>query len=481
MNVTEYLKDRYGRWGWLGQRAHDADGINKVLPLDFIISCDYGTDTPRFFNSEDVFSIEKNEKVRKNWSNEHLKDSLKGSLGRRVFKRWNEYDEPVNLLCYRSINRLEKKSRSLSRGLSIYAVPESLKKYFDNKITLCRKLPRLPLKVIPCIIIQLGKSGFRQIKEEVSAPFVVQLPYGSSGNSTFLIRNEKEFKRISMRHKGKAATARKYIDGFSINVNGIIVSTVDGPQTFCSFPSVQIVGVPECSSFSTAFCGNDYATASQLDKKLLKQVENTVKSVGSWMADKGYRGIFGMDLVTDNNDLYPVEINPRFQNSTSLYTILEHIQKPGKGSLFLLHIAEFLQDSDEVMRDYVRDFPYAGLMEPVKGSQIIVHNRAVPTIVRGDLTPGIYRMKKGEMEKVSEDVSFTGIVGDDEFLVTCAVPAPFTEIEPDAPICKLQIPGPALDPASRRKLSRPVRSIVANIYEGFALKKKTTERAESAC
>ena len=70
MDILKHLKNNYGPWGWMGQRVHDAAGINWLLPLDFIISCDYGTDLPYCFREEDVFSVEKISKVRKNWSNE---------------------------------------------------------------------------------------------------------------------------------------------------------------------------------------------------------------------------------------------------------------------------------------------------------------------------------------------------------------------------------------------------------------------------
>ena len=127
-NIAEYLRDRYGKWGWMGQRAHDAAGINSVFPLDFIISCDYGLDVPYYFREEDVFSIEKKTNKREDWSNEHLKRSLSGSLGREIFSRWNEYDSRVNLICYRSVRKLEKGSKRLLRSPVIYSARESLKK-----------------------------------------------------------------------------------------------------------------------------------------------------------------------------------------------------------------------------------------------------------------------------------------------------------------------------------------------------------------
>ncbi len=469
-NIAEYLREKYGKWGWLGQRAHDSEGINSVLPLDFIVSCDYGMDTPHYSRGEDVFSIEKREKIRRDWSNEHLKSSLKGSLGREIFARWNSYGQRVNLICYRSVKKLETNLKSLNKKPFIYAAPESLKRHFDNKVRLCGKLPKLSIPSIPCMVRQLGKVTFRELKEDISVPFVVQFPYGSSGNFTFIIREKTELDDLNKKHAGQTVSIRKYIDGFSLNVNGIIISTEDGPGTFCSFPSMQIVGVRECSNYPTSFCGNDYAAACRLGKDLISQVERNVKVVGAWMAKTGFRGIFGMDFVVGDGNVYPVEINPRFQNSTSLYTVLEGMQKSGNNRLFLLHIAEFLQKKDKAMRKYIRSFPVGELMDKIKGSQIIVHNRLARNVVTGDLPPGVYRLEGGGLRKVRDGATLGCCLGPDDILITCGVPKPFTLVEPNAPICKIQMRSGILDPAGKRQVVNKAKKIISCVYDRLGLK-----------
>ncbi len=469
-DIAEYLREKYGKWGWLGQRAHDAHGINSVLPLDFIISCDYGTDVPYYFREQDVFSVEKKENTRRDWSNEHLKDSLSGSLGRDILKRWDDYAEDINLICYRSLRKLEKARGALRKKLVIYAVPESLKRHFDNKIHLCRNLPGLSLPLIPWKVGQLGKVTFSELRGDLRLPFVVQFPYGSSGNSTFIIREKKEFDELSRKYPGHRVSIRKYIDGFSLNVNAVVVSAENGPLTFCSFPSIQLVGIRECSNSPASFCGNDFALARDLDKGLIGQVEHSVKTLGAWMAGSGFRGIFGVDFVVGDGTVYPVEIKPRFQNSTSLYTVLEGSGRPRKGSFFLLHVAEFLQRRDKLMLKYIRDFPARELMRPLKGSQIVLHNGTDRGIVTGNLTPGVYRQEDGDMKPVRESASLIDCGGPGDILVTCAVPKPFTVIDPDAPVCKIQMRNNAMDPADRRKLTREARKVVSWAYDKLSLK-----------
>ena len=58
-DIFAYLAEKHGPWGWMGQRAHDAAGINRLLPLEMVISCSYGRDLEHYFREEDLFSAEK--------------------------------------------------------------------------------------------------------------------------------------------------------------------------------------------------------------------------------------------------------------------------------------------------------------------------------------------------------------------------------------------------------------------------------------
>jgi len=466
--IASYLKEKYGSWGWMGQRAHDAEGIDRILPLDFIISCNHGTDTPIYFSEENVFSVEKENGVRRDWSNEDLNASLKGKIGRKIFSRWSNIDGQINLLCYRSVKKLENYEQAFPHKLKIYAAPVRLKKKFDNKLLLCKNLEKLSLPLIPFIIDRPGRITFQEVKERLSAPFVVQSPYGSSGSNTYVIRKKNDFNRLKNTYPEQTMAIRKYIDGFSLNVNGVIVSQKNGPVTYCSFPSLQITGTPECSNLPKAYCGNDYASAGSLGKDIIEQVKKSVETIGSWMGESGFRGIFGMDFIVGDGQVYPVEINPRFQNSTSLFTTLESMQRSRKASLFLLHIAEFLQGEDKNLRNYIKTFDPEELMQPLKGSQIILHNKLSKNIVTGEFIPGIYKIKDNKLKFAKSGASVTQCSGD-EVLITCGVPKPFTPVEPNAPLCKIQVLKPVLDPENKREFNEIIKKVISNVYDKLAL------------
>jgi predicted ATP-grasp superfamily ATP-dependent carboligase len=478
-SIVEYLRDKYGPWGWMGQRAHDAEGINRVLPLDFIISCNYGREIPFFFREEDVFSIEKLSGVRKNWSNEDLASSLSGALGGDILKRWKSYGKPASLLCYRSVRQLENTANVSVYKPALFAVPERLKRHFDSKILLHRNIDKLSMPRIYSVIDSPGRRTFNSLRKELGMPFVVQFPYGSSGSSTHIIRAEAEYNRIRRKDPLSAAVLRRYINGFSLNVNAVVVSGRGGVRVLCSYPSVQITGLAECGNSRSAYCGNDYASSACLEKKAISEVRRQAEIAGKWMSLAGYRGVFGMDFVVKDDSVYPVEINPRFQNSTSLHTTLGAKSGAGRKAMFLLHIAEFLQMKDQKLRAFAEKFKEEDLMCPISGAQIILHNRMKKGVVTGSLAPGIYRMKEGRLVHVAESASIADCSSPDDILITSGVPRPYTEVEPDACLCKVQFLNGALRRSDLKRFTPETKKIISGVYKKLAIKDPSAAVAAS--
>jgi hypothetical protein len=467
-----YLKERYGPWVWMGQRASDAYGINRVLPLDMMVTCDFGREVSLFFDPVNVFSLEKGLGVRKDWSNEYLSEALRGPMGRKIFSRWDRAGRRVSVLCYRSVRKLEDPGKALSAGPRLFAVTAALKNRFDNKTFLYRELETLGLNRVPGRVERPGKSDYGQLKRELGLPFVVQFPYGSSGLHTFIIRSRPDYDNICREYPATEAVIREYVDGFSLNVNAVIADLNGRTETICCYPSVQITGLKECSNFESAFCGNDFSAVRGLDAGTIREVERNVKVTGAWMGRAGYRGIFGMDLVVRRGRVYPMEINPRFQNSTSLFNAIQALEKERRSSLFLLHIAQFLQREDARAAKYVRGFPFRKLMEPVSGCQVILHNRMRGSMVTGDLRPGVYARKSGGIVFLGGAADIGACKKANEYLITCGVPEKDMVIEANAPLCKIQARGPLIDRRGKRKLTTEAVFMVRDAYARLGLERE---------
>jgi hypothetical protein len=118
----------------------------------------------------------------------------------------------------------------------------------------------------------------------------------------------------------------------------------------------------------------------------------------------------------------------------------------------------------------VDDFDLRDLALPLNGSQVILHNGPRRTVVTGGITPGIFNMKGGKLILSMQEASLAECRKEGDILVTCAVPKPFTVIEPGAPICKVQMRKAVLNRDNLRRLSPETAKIVRSVYEKIGLR-----------
>lgn len=106
------------------------------------------------------------------------------------------------------------------------------------------------------------------------------------------------------------------------------------------YPSVQLIGIPECVTRPFGYCGNDFGLVKDLDRGILDRIESATVTIGNWLRSFGYRGTFGVDfLVHDGVPLF-TEINPRFQGST--HASCKLAIDAGESCLMLEHLAAIM-------------------------------------------------------------------------------------------------------------------------------------------
>jgi hypothetical protein len=106
-----------------------------------------------------------------------------------------------------------------------------------------------------------------------------------------------------------------FIDG-AVPVNVSAVVWQDGVTVHPA--SVQLIGVPGCTTRRFGYCGNDFAAVSELGRDVLDGIDAAVHRIGAWLRDRGYIGAFGADFLVRNGVPLFTEVNPRFQGSTHL-------------------------------------------------------------------------------------------------------------------------------------------------------------------
>lgn len=131
--------------------------------------------------------------------------------------------------------------------------------------------------------------------------------------------------------------------------------------------SVQLIGIPGCTTRRFGYCGNDFAAAADIDATVLTKVEQATRLVGRWMQGFGYRGAFGVDfLVKDGEPLF-TEVNPRFQGSTHLSCRIA--VERDESCLLIEHIAAHLGASAPNSMPLARQ-----MSDGVRMSHLVVHN-----------------------------------------------------------------------------------------------------------
>lgn len=112
----------------------------------------------------------------------------------------------------------------------------------------------------------------------------------------------------------------RLIPGLSLTVS----ACVGGDRTVVAAVSHQLVGLPELTPGWGTHCGNQLLAPEDLPAGLYERARQTAYDVGEALRERGYRGVFGLDLLEDGGDVLAVEINPRFQTVSSLVQAAEH-------------------------------------------------------------------------------------------------------------------------------------------------------------
>jgi ATP-grasp domain-containing protein len=428
---------------WLGTRAVDAISFESIIPIDLIVSCDYGSDVAEIEKTRAVYSLEKNKGVKHCWNNFHLNylfDDDAAAFLMQVLDKQKE--DKIQFLCYSSSILLEKFLQTFQLPAINICLPSDKKNIFDDKIMLNQWQKWLDLPVIPSSIELLGDIDFSTLNRKYGNQIVLKFPIGSAGGKVFFIEDFNSFRDLQVMNSSSTVLVQKYVSGIPINLQGVITANT----IFWAPPSIQVIGSPECTNNRFEWCGNDFGTSSYLSQADISKLIGIAERIVRELKSDGYVGIIGLDFLFDMNARIPylLEINPRFQGSTALLTQLE-----------------FLNDFPPLLAEQIKAFdgycPFpadtrkgSGRFDQ-NGSQVIIHNKnKLPVRVISTLPFGVYSFDSQSRSVVYERKGFTlfDIKSDHEFVVSGGVPISGQIIMPGAPMLWIQFFGEALiDPA----------------------------------
>ncbi len=222
----------------------------------------------------------------------------------------------------------------------------ALRHRLDSKIETTRLGNEAGVPSVPNV---LGRArSYRDLRDlatgsGLGSDLVVQTPYGDSGQTTFFIASEKDWKKYESQMVDEELKVMTRIEPRETAIEGVVTrhGTLVGPLM------TELAGFPELTPYGGGWCGND-VFADVLTEQHRRQARAYMQAIGERLRTEGYRGYFEIDLLADaeGDAIYLGELNPRITGASSItnVTAISYGDMP----LFLFHLLEFMDLDYEI-------------------------------------------------------------------------------------------------------------------------------------
>lgn len=147
-----------------------------------------------------------------------------------------------------------------------------------------------------------------------SNEFVLQEKSGAGGENTYLIQNENDYNNLKKTLNAEKYCLSKYINNTPLNITLVVFD-----EDILLLPiSAQLIKIID-KKFK--YVGADFKYATQISESVLNRIRQYSNIIGNIIKEKGYRGVIGIDYLLHNENIYFMEINPRFQSSSFLISL----------------------------------------------------------------------------------------------------------------------------------------------------------------
>jgi predicted ATP-grasp superfamily ATP-dependent carboligase len=221
-----------------------------------------------------------------------------------------------NILVFKNTARIEP--ISALHGWNLINPKASLSETVENKISQVEWLGDLGKKYLPNHVIMLSKNI-----TWTGEPFVLQWAHGHTGDGTALISSVAELRSLQQKFPDRITRRTAFVKGPSFTVNAVVASN----KILVGNISYQITGMTPFTDNIFTTVGNDWTlTHSLLDESEIEYIENVVSDIGKKLNIAGWRGLYGVDVIRDDerNTINLIEINARQPASTSFESFLQN-------------------------------------------------------------------------------------------------------------------------------------------------------------
>jgi len=376
----------------------------------------------------------------------------------------------LGLFLYKASKRSNRLAEEM--GLRVLSTPGEIRMRFENKKEFRVDGEKAGLKLAlgdTLEVDDLDENKWEVYKRSLGERLVFQLPDYTVGGGlgTFFVKNKEEFiefKRFVKQRREvreiNIVNVTQYIEGRQVSITGC--ATHYGTVT--SVLQTQIMDQPELAALegrSGVWLGHDWHL--RFDEKEQLAAEEQCKKWGEYIYKKGYRGIFGMDLIVDEDGkVWSVECNARYTGAFPVYTMMQ-IEK-GEMPIDVWHLLEWLEVKYEMDIDKVQEI----YRQPKEGAHLILHNteRKFVTPTR-TVKAGVYKVKHDKIDWVREGFSLLDIKDKSEVVLCDKVVGENMVLKPAERIGRLMFKRRVLDDKAR--LLPEIQKLVKQIYSQFEL------------
>jgi len=297
------------------------------------------------------------------------------------------------VLAFKPSARLERS------GYRFALAPAAVAGAIENKLNLPEIASGAGVRIAAQDRVRAGDDSFEELAGHFGAPFVAQSPRGFAGRRTFKIDEAADWEAVTEELKGRPLKIASWAPGRPGTSNAVVdrFGTV-----MVSSPILQLTGDPDLTPHSLGSCGNDFTWRPGPHPGELPAL--IAEALGPVLAERGFRGHFGIDWVWDGTQCTLIEINARLTASFALY--VSH-----RPQLLHAHLAASEGNAIQAER-----------LSPIEAGQLVMYN-----VSGGNQAP---------------------LIGPGNW------PAPGTVVEPEAKRGRRIIAGPVVDKNGVR-LSHP--------------------------
>ncbi|MBI2113103.1 MAG: hypothetical protein HYT50_00800 [Candidatus Wildermuthbacteria bacterium] len=387
-----------------------------------------------------VFCLE--EKFPKAGAKVHAASYLLGNYGFQAFVKSRR--EPFYLLLHRTtpaiVKKLEEQHIEWIGNDPASFEEVALKTNFQE---LLAKLNLSHAKTLRFSNEDFATQTFQSLFDQIQQPFQLQRIYSSIGmeQNPFLVSTQEQWEetlpQLSYGEQFQEVFVSPIPQGLSLSMVGC--ATHLGVLT--SSLHLRFLDIPEILGDerpSEIFLGHDFQFSSW-NESIEDSAQTITENVGAYLEKKGYRGIFSINFVYDQNteNIVPQECTPQFPEDLHIYSLMiAQLNKVPPMDVF--HLMEHLQMQESFDFQAIN----AGLKERMPLSHVFLRPKGIQEM-KLLLSPGVYSFsqEKKSMTYIKQALFPWEARGTNEFLLIDSVPRHQKPVIQDAPsLFKLVFP-----------------------------------------